>query len=223
MLAQTQTYEDCHGTYAYQCIQEKVDKVLHHMELDVEEHETMCLEKATEIRTDIRISIMTLRDELQTSLTETRSMSMTRLEEKIESAKTTIQTAYEVAKSGICGEADDRMQDTSEISKYRIKIENQIKKLYYEDQSGYNTSDLREKINHKIEIFKQWVGDNGMSFDNMFEFEVAKFTQVVTTEINCIEELIIEVIDEWNTKAELKRTSLQNAIELKLTEMDGVI
>lgn len=53
MLAQAPAYAECHGTYAYQCIEEKVETALGEMVKDVDNRKKECILTADEMREDI--------------------------------------------------------------------------------------------------------------------------------------------------------------------------
>ena len=56
-LAQSPSYNECHGTYAYQCIEQKVTDTLGHMTGEVQTHKEDCIVTADDLREEIADAI----------------------------------------------------------------------------------------------------------------------------------------------------------------------
>jgi len=133
-LAQDAGYANCHGTYAHQCIEEKVDKTLANMTADVQTHKDECVVTANDIREDIVDGVQDLRNALENQLADMRAADTAALEDKLESATNAINDALAEASAAIQEECDARVDGTSDVSVERKRIEGEIKKIYYEAQ-----------------------------------------------------------------------------------------
>ena len=75
-LAQTSSHPkaatECHGTYAYQCIEEKVEKTLGAMTEEVANHKEQCEVKAEDLREEIVSMISMQRADLERGLRDLR-------------------------------------------------------------------------------------------------------------------------------------------------------
>jgi hypothetical protein len=129
-------YAACHGTYAYQCIQEKVDVALDHMIQDLENIKQNCILTASELKGEIVDGVRDLRLHYQVALGEARAAAEQRLYEKLASATAAINAQLAISIELITNSAGDV---TTTATSNREEIQNEIKKLYYSSQaSGYH-------------------------------------------------------------------------------------
>ena len=143
------------------------------MQDDVELVKKDCLVTANELRDDCIESIQDLCDDLEKSLRDLRQEQTETLNSKLRAARDAIRAATEQADEAICEEADLRVAGESEASKEREKAQKDIKKLYYEEANTYNPYELKEKITHRVIEFERYVGDNGRSFGDFVDDQVA--------------------------------------------------
>ena len=63
---------DCHGTYMYQCMQEKVDQALGYLVRDTDDRRNLSVREANDTRVDMVHGIQDLRNMLEMGLAQTR-------------------------------------------------------------------------------------------------------------------------------------------------------
>ena len=146
--------QECHGTYAYQCIEEKVVKSLDTMSGRVQAQKEACLVKADDLREDIVDSVHNLRWSMEKDLRDLRENMTAVLNARLDQAQEAIEGAAATANENMHNEADARIHGTSDISALRIKAEGDIKKLYYRDTNGEeNAEDLKAAIRDRMDEF----------------------------------------------------------------------
>jgi len=91
----------CHGTYAYQCIETKVDRTLADMVNDVATHRDDEVVDANEIREQIVEGVQDLRASLEAGLSNMRSNDTDSLNAQLEAASDAIQAAADAAAAAI--------------------------------------------------------------------------------------------------------------------------
>ena len=180
-LAQS-NYTVCHGTYAYQCIEEKVVNVLKHMTDDVKDHKQDCLDSANQIREEILEGVQELRDDYEEGMADLRDAQQEALGLHLQSASIAITAATEGASQAISSEAEAIVSGESDVSKERKNVMNQIKKLYYEESSSYNPYELKEKIAKKVLHFEEYVEQNEVSFSAVVDSNVLVVEGVIVEE-----------------------------------------
>ena len=128
---------ECHGTYAYQCIEEKVEESLSTMSGRIQAQKESCL-KIADAQKDASIeAVQKLRYELEKNLLwDMRENQTEALNNRLDEAMATIENAASTANYNMTFEAHGRINDTSDISGIRIRAQNDIKKLYYRDGNG---------------------------------------------------------------------------------------
>ena len=99
MLAQDKSsgYTECHGTYAYQCIEEKVDTALGEMVKDVDTRKQECIVTAGDMREDIVQEAQDLRYTLERQLEEMRYSSTEAIRARMQAAKQAVEDAVDQA------------------------------------------------------------------------------------------------------------------------------
>ena len=90
--------QECHGTYAYQCIEEKVEKTLDTMSGRVQEQKESCIVKADDLREDIVEGVQALRADLEKNLLwDERERSTELLNARLDQAQEAIEAATAAA------------------------------------------------------------------------------------------------------------------------------
>lgn len=97
MLAQDLSYEECHGTYAYQCIEQKVDTALGEMVKDVDNRKQECILTAEDMREDIVEEAQNTRYTLERQLEELRYTTAEAIKARMQAAKQTVEDAVDQA------------------------------------------------------------------------------------------------------------------------------
>ena len=97
MLAQDKSHAECHGTYAYQCIEEKVDTALGEMVKDVDTRKQECIVTAGDMREDIVQEAQDLRYTLERQLEEMRYSSTEAIRARMQAGKQTVEDAVDQA------------------------------------------------------------------------------------------------------------------------------
>ena len=76
-------------------------------------------------------------------------------------------------------EANARINGTSEVDQDRIAAQNEIKKLYYQDDNGEEKAwDLKEAIKGVLDEFA--AGYEGRSFEDFADAEIAAADAIIT-------------------------------------------
>jgi hypothetical protein len=133
-LAQSAGNNECHGTYAYQCIEEKVEASQAAMSGRIEAQKQECLSVAEAQKDGAIERVQRLRYELEKNLLwDMRENQTEALNNRLDEALAAIENAAATAEANMRAEADGRINDTSDISGIRIRAQNDIKKLYYRD------------------------------------------------------------------------------------------
>ena len=96
MLAQG-AHDECHGTYAYQCIEQKVDTALGEMVKDVDTRKQECIVTAGDMREDIVQEAQDLRYTLERQLEEMRYSSTEAIRARMQAGKQTVEDAVDQA------------------------------------------------------------------------------------------------------------------------------
>lgn len=120
-LAQAQLY-DCHGTYAYQCLEDRVNDSLGRMTAEVQDHKNDVLVNADELREDIWRGVFDLRDTLEDELDAAREENFSNDVDKQRSTMDVINGATEAAKESLCTEAEERVSGDSPASVERLRV-----------------------------------------------------------------------------------------------------
>ena len=198
-LAQNSSYTECHGTYAYQCIEEKVEATLGHMTGEVQTHKEDCIVTANDLREEIVDAIADLRKSLEDGLEDLREEQEDALNAKLDEATNKIEDAAETAVQNLCDEADARVNGTSEAALERKVVEGEIKKIYYEDAGPHSAYDQKDAIKKKVEEYEAFVNQEGRDFQAYADNQVAQLEGVISTEVTCFNDDVDAAYGAWNT------------------------
>ena len=112
-LAQAESHPraatECHGTYAYQCIEEKVTNTLGAMTDEVANHKSDCMVKADDLRADIVSGAQMLRADLERGLRNLRESLSDALKAQLLAGQDSIRTATDSAIDNMTAEAEARV------------------------------------------------------------------------------------------------------------------
>ena len=198
MLAQDQTYNECHGTYAYQCIEENVDKSLGQMTGQVEQNKDGALEVANDTRKEIVEEIAELRAALQRSLGDLRRAQIDDLKAKLDDAVAIIEGTVDQAVQDLCDQLEENLNGTSPAAIERKRVQGEIKKVYYGDSNGAKgAKDLTAVIAKKVDNFNAWLAENYCNC-NFGDAEIAAVEAVIAAQEKAMDDAIAEKQKEWN-------------------------
>lgn len=222
-LAQNTSYTECHGTYAYQCIEQKVNDTLGHMTGEVQTHKDDCIVTANDLREEIVEAIQDLRKNLEDGLEDLRETQEAALNAKLDSATDKIEGAAETAVQNLCDEAEGRVNGTSAAALERKVVEGEIKKIYYEDAGPHSANDQKDAIKKLVEDFQEFVSMEGTSYQAYADKEVAAVEDVISTEVTCFTDDVDAARAAWNTAAADGTTELNDRIAERIAAMDTII
>jgi hypothetical protein len=219
--------QECHGTYAYQCIQEKVDKSLGSMVKEVADQRDHCLDFADDLRQTMLESTQALRYQLEKHiLWDLREGLTEALAARLDLAQDNIWAATDKANYNMRVEADARIANTSDISLVRIRAQDDIKNMYYQDDNGDKDSEaLKAQIRERMEEFGEaYLGThpNG-KFASFADAEIAAAEEVIQSEYNAFRTMTNDSRAEWNAAAAQAIADLDAHIAAQIAEMDSVI
>jgi len=150
---------ECHGVYAYQCIEEKVEHAQDTLSGRVQATKDHCVDLASELRESILEGIQSMRYDLTKSLEDMRRMSTEDLNDALDASIAAIHSAAKAANANNRQEAADRLSGESAISVLRKRAQDDIKKLYYRDGNGVeNSEELKAAIRAIMDTFAESIG-----------------------------------------------------------------
>ena len=213
----------CHGTYAYQCIEEKVENTLDEMSGRVQEQKESCIVTADDLREDIVEGVQAMRAALEKNLLwDEREKLTMELNARLDQAIAAIEEAASTANANMRAEANARLNDNSDISLLRIRAQNDIKKLYYRDGNGEEQAEaLKAQIRERMEEFA--AAYDGTTFEDFADSEIGAAEAVISSECDAMDMLINDSLNSWNAKATMATADLDQEIADRLAQMDQVI
>ena len=222
-LAQDTAYTECHGTYAYQCIEEKVEKSLGTMTADVEAQKDQCLVVAKDTRQEIVEEVEDLRAQLERSLGDLRRAQIDDLNDRLDAAVDAIEAAVDKAVQELCDQLEANQNGTSPAAIERKRVQGEIKKVYYGDGNGaYGANDLKNKIAKKVDDFNAWLEENYCNCD-FGDAEIAEVEAEIAAQQKAMDDAIAEKNQEWNDALAKATADLNEAIERNTDKMDALI
>ena len=156
-----QAYDACHGTYAYQCIEEKVDGALGLMTKEVYDHKEDCIETADNLREEIVDAVSQTRDNLEDTIDDLREEHADANLKKLREAMDAVEAATTTTVDNLNTEADDRVFGNG-ASAERTRIEGEIKKVYYADWS-HDIEGQKVEIKKLVDEYKNHASSEGRS------------------------------------------------------------
>ena len=221
-LAQGATGAECHGTYAYQCLEEKVESAQDTLSGRVQATKDHCIDLADELRESIVEGIQSLRYDLTRSLEDMRRMSTEDLNDALDASIAAIEAAADTANANNRQEAAARLDGTSSVSLIRKRAQDDIKKLYYRDGNGEeNAEDLKAQIREVMDAFAEALVGN--SFGDFSDDQIAAAEATITAECDAMDAAIKGALADWNAKADQATADLNQEIADRIAEMDAVI
>jgi hypothetical protein len=215
--------QECHGTYAYQCIEEKVEKTLSTMSGRVQEQKESCIVTADDLREDIVEGVQAMRADLEKNLLWDMREALTEaLNARLDQAQEAIEAAAATANAHMRAEADARIHDTSDISALRIRAQNDIKKLYYRDGNGEEQAEtLKAQIRERMDEFAE--SYEGAAFEDFADAEIGAAEAIIASECDAMDSMINDSLAQWNEAAANATNALDAEIQASLDNMDAVI
>jgi len=204
-------YDGCHGTYAYQCIEAKVDTAVQHMIDEVQAAKDACVGFADGARGDILASVQALRASLEASLAAARAAAEARLQAKLDSSSAAISGAAAAAAQAIW---DERADTEYRITTERTRVQGELKKLYYESGSdGYHDQyAIKDQMQAMVDAFSAFMDAQGNDFDAFCAAQEAGVEAVIAHETACLNTDISNELAAWNAAAAQAAADLDAAI-----------
>jgi hypothetical protein len=222
-LAQSAGNNECHGTYAYQCIEEKVEASQAAMSGRIEAQKQECLSVAEAQKDGAIERVQRLRYELEKNLLwDMRENQTEALNNRLDEALAAIENAAATAEANMRAEADGRINDTSDISGIRIRAQNDIKKLYYRDGNGDEGAEgLKAQIR---EVMDQFAADSqGASFADFAGAERDAADATITAECDAMDAAIKDALSAWNDAAGRAEADFGQEIADRIADLDATI
>jgi hypothetical protein len=221
-MAQTQSVGDCHGTYAYQCIEAKVTDSLGRMTAEVQDHKEDCIVSANDLREEIVTAIFDLRDALEDAIDDQREADHDANQAKFRDATKNIEDATAATVQNLCDEAEARVYDHSEISLARQEVEGEIKKIYFEDHSA-DPYGQKEAIKALVEAFAAKVDAEGGSYAAYAGRQVDALEALISDNVSSTHAQFSANKAAWDGLVDSSTKSLNDAITDRTAHMDAII
>jgi hypothetical protein len=96
----------------------------------------------------------------------------------------TINGATETAIDNLCTEAEERVSSTSPTQLERVRVEGEIKKIFYEDHSA-DPQAQKDAIKKMVDDFNTFVNTEGGNYGEFAAREVETLEAVITEQYAC--------------------------------------
>ena len=214
---------ECHHTYTYECIEEKVMKAHDDMAGEVATIKADCLNAASETAEQSLEDIQALKYDLEINvLWDMRHTMTANLNARLDEVIAAIEEAAATANANNRTEADARINGASEISVLRKRAEADVKKLYYRDGEGTeNAEDLKAAIRAVLEEFDLALAGNTFADFSASQITAAKAT--IAAEYYAFDDEVKNAHKTWNDAAKNAIADFDAEIANQIQNLNDVI
>ena len=207
---------ECHGTYAYQCMQTKVDNTLGALTDGVDADRNASVKAANDMRVDMIHGLQDLRASLEWRMQQNRKAGEAAVRAQMNSSIQTIEDrlAY------LINDLRLQVQGDSPIALERKRLEGLIKNIYYADEQIYKNQNREGK---KAEIKALLDGFIAQNFPVFGEKELVELTALVAQETEAMCDAVEAAQVSFNTAAadsvlQMQTRILENAAALEAAD-----
>jgi hypothetical protein len=206
---------DCHGTYMYQCMQEKVDQALGYLVRDTDDRRALSVREASDTRVDMVHGIQDLRNMLEMGLAQTRkdgeSAARAQMRGGMDRIDARLQAHIESLRL--------QVQSDSPIALRRKELERQIKDIYYSDEQELKLQGREPK---KAAIKALLDGFVAESFPVFGEPELLDLQALVAAETEAMCDAVDAAMASYNAAAADAAGQMADAIQANNDAMDAL-
>ena len=134
-----------------------------------------------------------------------RTTEAEELEVRLDSSTSAIETAVETASQAIRDAAGARVNGDTDVSIRRGEVEDELKKLYYENSNNYNPYELKEKISEIVNEFRGYMSEEGNDFEEVVDAQVAIVETLITENTTSLAASITAAIATLNEEFETSK------------------
>ena len=211
---------ECHGTYAYQCMQTKVDNTLGALTDGVDADRDASVKAANDMRVAMIEGLQDLRSQMEWRMSANRKAGEQAVRAQMKSSIQTIEDrlAY------LVNDLRLQVQGDSPIAVERKRLEGLIKNIYYADEQ---TLKLQGREGKKAQIKALLDGFIAQNFPVFGEKELVELTALVAQETDAMLAAVADAQASYSAAAadstlQLQTRVLENAAALEAADYERI-
>ena len=206
---------DCHGTYMYQCMQEKVDQALGYLVRDVDDRRNLSVKEANDTRVDMVHAIQDLRYMLEMGLAQTRKDGESTARAQMRGGMDRIDARLAAHIESL----RHQVQKDSPIAIRRKELEGDIKDIYYSDEQHLKLQGREPKKAAIKALLDAFIAEN---FPVFGEPELLDLQALVAAETEAMCDAVDAAMAAYNAAAADAAAQMNAAIQANNDAMDAL-